>query len=273
MIYDLHTHSHFSDGTLSPAELVQRAVDHGVDVLAITDHDCIEACHVDAAAGKDIRLVHGIELSTHWENTGIHVVGLDFDPHSDVIQRAAAQQAEARQQRAEQIAERLEKQGISDALDGASTYAAGSYLGRPHFAQHIVASGKAKNLQAAFRQYLGAGKAGDVKHHWADLPQTVEWIRAARGIPVLAHPLKYSLTRSKLKRLLQAFKGLGGRGVEVISGQQTPDQTRSIGSLCAELDLLASCGSDFHSPGSLWAELGRFPALPASLTPVWESFR
>lgn len=272
MIYDLHTHSHFSDGTLSPAELVQRAVENEVDVLAITDHDCIDACHADVATGSGIRLVHGIELSTQWESTGIHVVGLDFDPHSEIIRQAAEQQSAARRQRAEQIAERLEKQGIADALDGATAHASGSYLGRPHFAQHIVATGKAKNLQAAFKQYLAAGKAGDVKHHWADLAQTIAWIRAAKGVPVLAHPLKYSLTRSKLKRLLQAFKSLGGQGVEVVSGQQTPDQTHRMGALCHELQLLASCGSDFHSPGSLWAELGRFPPLPAGLTPVWSQF-
>ncbi|HET6566248.1 MAG TPA: PHP domain-containing protein, partial [Xanthomonadales bacterium] len=225
------------------------------------------------AAGKNIQLVHGIELSTHWENTGIHVLGLDFDPDSQDIRQAAEVQTGARQTRALQIAERLEKQGISNALEGAATYAPTSYLGRPHFAQHIVASGKARNIQTAFQLYLGSGKAGDVKHHWADLPQVVEWIRAARGIPVLAHPLKYSLTRSKLKRLLQAFKALGGQGMEVVSGQQTPDQTRSMSALCKEMGLLASCGSDFHSPETRWAELGRFPALPAGLKPVWECFR
>lgn len=273
MIYDLHTHSNFSDGALSPAKLVQRAVERQVDVLAITDHDCIDACHVDAAAGQDIRLVHGIELSTRWENTGIHVVGLDFDAGSEAIRQAAGQQTAARQKRAEEIAKRLEKQGIAGALEGASRYAPNGYLGRPHFAQHIVATGKAKNFQAAFKQYLAAGRAGDVRMHWADLPQTIEWIRSAGGIPVLAHPLKYSLTRAKLKRLLQAFKQSGGQGVEVVSGQQTADQTHSISRLSSELGLLASCGSDFHSPDSQWTELGRFPALPVGLSPVWERFR
>lgn len=273
MIYDLHTHSNFSDGALSPAALVKRAVENRVDVLAITDHDCISACHIDPAAGKDIRLIHGIELSTQWENTGIHVVGLDFDPTSDAIQQAAELQTAARQQRAIQIAERLEKQGIVNALAGATGYAPKGYLGRPHFAQHIVAIGKAKNMQAAFKLYLASGQAGDVKKHWADLAQTVEWIRAAQGIPVLAHPLKYSLTRTKLKRLLTEFKQLGGLGVEVVCGQQTQEQTSSMAALCNELDLLASCGSDFHSPQTHWAELGRFQPLPAGITPVWERFR
>lgn len=273
MIYDLHCHSNYSDGALSPVELVQRAIENQVDVLAITDHDCISASHADAATGRNIRLIDGIELSTQWENTGIHVVGLDFDPHSDAIREAAEQQTAARLQRAVQIAERLEQQGIPDALAGAAAYAPGTYLGRPHFARHIVAIGKAKTLQAAFKTYLASGKAGDVKKHWADLAQCIEWIRAANGIPVLAHPLKYSLTRSKLKRLLTTFSQLGGLGVEVVCGQQTPDQTRDMAKLCKELDLLASCGSDFHSPETHWAELGRFQPLPAGLTPVWERFR
>jgi predicted metal-dependent phosphoesterase TrpH len=272
VIYDLHTHSNFSDGALSPAELVERAVANRVDVLAITDHDCISACHADPGAGRNIRLIHGIELSTQWENTGIHVVGLDFDPHSGAIQQAAEQQTAARQQRAMQIAERLEQQGVSNALAGAAAYAPLAYLGRPHFARHIVAIGKAKTLQAAFKTYLASGKAGDVKKHWADLAQCIEWIRAANGIPVLAHPLKYSLTRSKLKRLLTTFRQLGGLGIEVVCGQQSPEQTRDMATLCKELELLASCGSDFHSPETHWAELGRFQPLPAGLTPVWERF-
>jgi 3',5'-nucleoside bisphosphate phosphatase len=273
LIYDLHSHSNHSDGSLSPAALVDRAVENRVDVLAITDHDSISACQANHAAGRKIRLIPGIELSTQWENTGIHVLGLNFDLHSEAIQQAAEVQTAARHQRAKQIAFNLEKQGISDAYAGASSYAPAGYLGRPHFAQHIVAIGKAKNLQTAFRNYLAAGQPGDVRTTWAELPRIIEWIRQANGIAVLAHPLKYSFTNSKLKRLLQAFQQLGGQGMEVVSGQQTPEQTRHMSRLCSDLDLLASCGSDFHSPDTHWAELGRFQPLPATLTPVWQHFR
>lgn len=272
MIFDLHTHSTFSDGTLSPADLISRAVGKRVDVLAITDHDTVAACQHIAAAGQDIRLITGIEFSTHWENTGIHVLGLNFDVQSPDIQQAAVTQTAARHQRAKQIAINLEKQGISNAFAGASSYTPGGYLGRPHFAQHIVAIGKARNMQAAFKKYLAAGQPGDVRKTWAELPEIIDWIRAAGGMPVLAHPLKYGFTSSKLKRLLQTFQQLGGQGMEVVSGQQTPEQTRRMSSLCSELDLLASCGSDFHSPETHWAELGRFAPQPANLRPVWDSF-
>lgn len=199
-------------------------------------------------------------------------MGLNFDSDSAAIRQAADLQTAARQLRAQQIADNLEKQGINNALAGATAFAPGGYLGRPHFARHIVAVGKAKNLQAAFRLYLAPGKAGDVKKTWANLGQVIEWIRAAQGIPVLAHPLKYSLTRSKLQRLLKNFRQLGGLGMEVVSGQQTPDQTRSMAALCQEMGLLASCGSDFHSPETHWAELGRFQPLPGEVKPVWDSF-
>jgi predicted metal-dependent phosphoesterase TrpH len=272
LIFDLHTHSNLSDGALPPAELLARAAEKRVNVLAITDHDTITSGYESVAKVHDIRLIAGIELSTQWENTGIHVVGLNFEVQSPVMQQAAVSQTAARLRRAQLIAVNLEKQGISNAYAGAAAFAPGGYIGRPHFAQHIVASGKAKTMQAAFKKYLATGQAGDVKKTWADLPQIVAWILGANGIPVLAHPLKYPLTRSKLKRLLHEFKQWGGQGMEVVSGQQTPEQTRDMGKLCTELDLLASCGSDFHSPDARWAELGKFSPLPAGLTPVWDRF-
>jgi predicted metal-dependent phosphoesterase TrpH len=272
LIFDLHSHSNLSDGELHPVELVKRAVAQNVDVLAITDHDTIDACHMDTASGEKITLVSGIELSTQWENTGIHVLGLNFDIHDSAIQEAASVQTGARQERAVQIAHNLAKQGISDALEGAIRHAPGNYLGRPHFAQHIVETGQAKSMQAAFKKYLGAGKAGDVKKTWADLPQIIRWIRESGGIAVLAHPLKYKLTGSKLKRLLQAFREQGGQGIEVISGRQTPEEIKRMTSLCSDMGMLASCGSDFHRPDSPWAELGQFAPLPQGLKPVWDAF-
>jgi len=272
MIFDLHSHTTLSDGALTPAELILRAVDKGVDVLAITDHDTIDAYQELPASHESLRLIAGIELSTQWENTGIHVLGLNIDPGSDAIIAGARIQSEARLDRARVIGEKLAKQGIEDAFAGASELAIGTYIGRPHFAQHIINIGKAGDMQAAFKKYLGAGKAGDVKQHWADLEQVIRWIRDARGIAVLAHPLKYKLTNSKLKRLLDSFLQAGGQGIEVVSGRQLPQQTQYVSQLCEQKNLLASCGSDFHRPSKHWAELGSFHQLPDNVTPVWDRF-
>lgn len=272
MIFDLHSHSSCSDGELAKLELIQRAVENRVDVLAITDHDTADAYRDLDVPANSIKLVPGIEFSTQWENTGIHVLGLNIDPGSAAIADGVRYQTNARFERAERIGANLEKQGIRHAFDGARALSTGGYIGRPHFAHHLVNTGKVKSLQAAFKRYLGDGKAGDVRQHWAELPQILQWIRDANGIAVLAHPLKYKLTRSKLKRLLDGFIQAGGCGMEVVSGQQTVQQTSDMARLCEQKGLLASCGSDFHSPGKAWAELGGFSPLPAYLTPVWDQF-
>ncbi len=272
MIFDLHTHTRISDGALSPQDLVSRALEKGVDTLAITDHDTIDAYRDLPGKFDKLKLVAGIEFSTQWENTGIHVLGLNIDLYSDAIKTGARIQTEARMLRARLIAEKLAKQGIENAFEGAGKLATAGYLGRPHFAQYLVDIGKVKSFQAAFKKYLGAGKAGDVKQHWASLPQIIEWIRDANGIAVLAHPLKYKLTNTKLKRLLDSFIQSGGQGIEVVSGQQLPQKTQFLATLCEQKKLLASCGSDFHMPGKHWAELGVFPPLPSNVTPVWDRF-
>jgi predicted metal-dependent phosphoesterase TrpH len=272
VIFDLHTHTILSDGVLTPRELVSRALDHGVDALAITDHDTLDAYRELAPAQDRIKLIPGIELSTQWQSTGIHVLGLNVDLDSDAITTAARTQSGARLERARRIGEKLEKKGVRNAFEGARKLSHGGYIGRPHFAQYLINIGKADSMSAAFKKYMGDGKAGDVRQHWAELPQIIQWIRDANGIAVLAHPLKYKLTRTRLKRLLESFIQAGGQGMEVVSGAQLPQQTRDMAQLCEQKSLLASCGSDFHMPGKAWAELGAFMSLPTNVTPVWSRF-
>lgn len=272
MLFDLHSHTLHSDGALTPQDLLSRAVEKGVDVLAITDHDNTEAYSETQDSPSSIRLVPGIELSTQWQSVGIHVLGLNTDPRCDAMLEAARLQGDMRLKRARRIAENLARKGIGDTFDGAMKLSHGRYIGRPHFARHLVDTGRVDSMHAAFKKYLGDGKAGDVRKQWAEIPQVIEWIRAAGGVAVLAHPLKYKLTRTRLKRLLDVFMAAGGQGMEVVSGQQTAQQTRDMAQLCAEKNLLASCGSDFHMPGAPWAELGRFSPLPEGLVPVWERF-
>lgn len=272
MIFDLHSHTSFSDGVLTPRELILRAIDQGVGALAITDHDTVDAYRDLPAVETQIRLVAGIEFSTQWENSGIHVLGLNIDPDSDAIVAGTRFQTEARMRRALRIGENLEKKGLAGAYEGAAGLSTGGYMGRPHFAHYLVNSGQVDSVEAAFKKYLGAGKAGDVRQHWADLPQIIQWIREGGGIAVLAHPLKYKMTRTRLRRLLDRFIAEGGQGMEVVSGKQLPYQTADMAKLCEEKNLLASCGSDFHRPEKIWAELGKFAPLPGNVTPVWDRF-
>lgn len=272
MIFDLHSHTSFSDGVLAPRELVLRAIDKGVGALAITDHDTVDAYRDLPVVGTEIRIIAGIEFSTQWENSGIHVLGLNIDPGSEAIVAGTRFQTDARMRRALRIGENLEKKGLAGAYEGAAGLSTGGYIGRPHFAHYLVNSGQVDSVEAAFKKYLGAGKAGDVRQHWAELPQIIQWIRDGGGIAVLAHPLKYKMTRTRLRRLLDRFIAEGGQGMEVVSGKQLPYQTADMAKLCEEKKLLASCGSDFHRPDKIWAELGKFAPLPGNVTPVWDRF-
>jgi 3',5'-nucleoside bisphosphate phosphatase len=271
MNIDLHTHTNFSDGKLSPDELVQRAIANGVEILSITDHDTVNAYSYLGNIDASITLIPGIEFSTFWHKIGIHIVGLNVKLNSDALNEAITHQHQARRARSEAIAERLEKLGIKDALAGAQKIAGNDNVGRPHFAQHIVNTGAATSIHQAFDKFLDS-KSGDIKKFWATMPQIVSWIRDAGGLAVLAHPLKYKLTRTKLIELLDDFVEAGGHGMEVISGKQLAHESADLAKICNQKNLLASCGSDFHRPDLHWSDLGKYPPLPKDCKPVWEYF-
>jgi predicted metal-dependent phosphoesterase TrpH len=268
MNIDLHCHTNISDGTLSPSELIALAVERDIDILSITDHDSIAAYESIKSPSK-LRIIPGIEFSSQWRKSGIHIVGLNLDLSSEAILHGVALQSRARRERGEKIAEKLSQLGFADSLEGAKSFTSGGEVGRPHFAQHLVSIGAVSNIQQAFKRYLGAGKAGDIKEQWSDMAAIIGWIRDAGGIAVLAHPTKYKMTRTKLGSLLSDFAAAGGEGMEVISGLQVPSVTRDMAALCNKYELLASVGSDFHAPNQHWAALGMVAPLPDQSTPVW----
>ncbi|SFR41327.1 hypothetical protein SAMN04488073_0765 [Marinobacter gudaonensis] len=272
---DLHCHSTASDGALSPAALVARAAEQGVTHLALTDHDTITGLSEAASAARkhDIQLIPGTELSCLWKSRTIHVVGLDFDPADPGLLAALEQQNDNRWSRARMIACRLEKLAVPDLLDRATVKAGGDVPGRPHFAEVLIEQGVVRNAAQAFKRYLGTGKAGDVKAYWPELSEVVNWINAAGGIAVLAHPRKYQLTATKLRELTADFRRAGGRALEVSTSGQSSGDLGFLAELCRKEKLMASQGSDFHFPGAPWCELGRIMKMPDGLAPVWQSFR
>jgi predicted metal-dependent phosphoesterase TrpH len=270
MIFDLHTHTDASDGALSPPELVHLAQERQVGCLAITDHDTLGAYErLDPGEFQAMQIIVGIELSTAWQRHNIHIIGLNIDPKNPTLLQGIKAQQEARVLRASQIARRLVNTGIDDPLPAVRKIAGTGMIGRPHFAQHLVDIGHVKNLNAAFRKYLGNGKIGDVKQCWAELPNVVSWIRAAGGTPVLAHPTKYGMTWTKLRALLDDFKDSGGQAIEVVCGSQETSVTKKLADLANDFKFAASCGSDFHQASS-WSSPGKFQPLPDSVTKVWD---
>ncbi|UNE77799.1 PHP domain-containing protein [Pectobacterium versatile] len=271
-LYDLHSHTTASDGLLTPTALVSRAVDMRVSVLAITDHDTTagldEAQNAIAQQGLPLRLIPGVEISTLWENHEIHIVGLGMDIAHPALTGLLQQQAECRQNRAEQIAARLEKNRIPDALAGAQRLATGGQITRAHFARYLIELGIAANMNQVFKKYLAKGKIGYVPPQWCTIPQAIEAIHQSGGVSVLAHPGRYDLTAKWLKRLLATFAESGGIAMEVAQCQQAPDERTQLGRYARDFNLMASQGSDFHLPCA-WIELGRKLWLPADAEPVW----
>jgi predicted metal-dependent phosphoesterase TrpH len=268
---DLHTHSTASDGTLTPGELVARAAAAGVEVMALTDHDTLDgiAEALRVARQTELRLIPGVEVSVTWGGRTLHIVGLDIDPSSATLRQGLAGLQHYRTWRAEEIGRRLEKAGFAGALDGARAQAAGSLIGRTHFARFLVQRGAARDLRAVFKDYLVSGKPGHVAGDWATLEQAVTWLRAAGGVAVIAHPARYGFTATKMRRLIAEFKDCGGRGLEVVSGSHSRDDYLVFGRRAAEHRLFASAGSDYHGPENPWIELGRLPPLPDGCTPIW----
>lgn len=276
MKYDLHSHSIASDGTLTPTELVRHAVEAGVSHLALTDHDTLAGLDEasQAAADRAITLIPGIELSALWRGRTIHVVGLNLDTDCSQLLEGIDRQLAFRDWRGREIARRLEKKaGIADAYEGALAHVHGGLVSRSHFARHLVDAGHARDFGQAIKKFLLKGKPGHVKGEWAGLVEVVEWIRAANGIAVLAHPARYTLTASKMKELIGDFIDAGGEAIEVLSGSHTPNEVRTMTGYALRYGLLASAGSDYHGPEHQWIRLGGLPAMPETCIPVWQSPR
>lgn len=270
--YDLHSHSTRSDGLLQPAAVVERAAQRGVQALALTDHDEVSGLPEarTAAEAHGIRLIDGVEVSVSWNSHTLHIVGLAVDPRNEVLAEGLRRNRSGRNERAERIAAQLETVGIPGALEGARAYVTNPELvSRTHFARFLVESGRARNTHAVFERYLGTGKPGYVPHLWASLDDALAWIRAAGGLPVLAHPGRYKLDEAERSALLGTFRDLGGVGVEVVTGSHSPDQYGYWARRAGEYGLLASTGSDFHGAGESHRDLGDLPALPATCTPIW----
>lgn len=278
--FDLHTHTTYSDGGLLPEELLLRAVEKGVDYLAITDHDTLDGVlaavdHLSTRSSSQdllpVCLIPGIELSTTWCNKDIHVLGLDLSLHSLTLNQLIEEQKKKREIRARLMADKLEKALLKPIFDEVVALAAGAPITRSHFAKWLINNGYASDYGKVFQKYLSKGKTGYVAPQWCSLADAIQAIQAAGGVAVLAHPLGYALSPKWVRRLVVDFKNAGGDGLEVSNCQLSPADRQKLANYAKEYQLLASVGSDFHHPMP-WIELGRNLWLPDDLMPIWCRF-
>lgn len=272
---DLHCHSNVSDGLLPPAEVARRAADRGVELLALTDHDDIAGLREARAAAEErgLRFLDGAEISVSWrDDASFHIVGLGIDSDHAELVTGLKSIRDGRDGRAHRIAGELEKIGIHGAYAGAARYAEkASIIGRAHFARFLVERKVAPDVKSVFDHYLAKGKPGYVPHVWASVEDALRWIGKAGGVAVLAHPLRYRVSRDALRAFIGAFKDLGGQGIEVACGAHSAEEVHECARLARHFGLKASVASDFHGPGESYADLGMVPELPHDLTPIWQN--
>ena len=271
---DLHSHSRFSDGTLSPTALAQRAHGNGVELWALTDHDEVSGQAEAAAAAQVLGLDYltGVEISVTFAGETVHIVGLGFDTCHDELNAGLASTRSGRLVRAQAMADGLQQAGLKGAFEGALRYVGNpALMSRTHFARWLVETGVCADTNSVFRRYLTEGKPGFVPHRWAGLGDAVRWITRAGGIAVIAHPGRYKLTVNEEFALFSEFKAHGGQGVEVLTSSHGNADVGKYTGMAQEFGLLASRGSDFHSPQESRIDLGTLPDLPGTLTPVWQA--
>lgn len=271
-IYDLHTHTTASDGSLTPTELVEYAHNCDINVLAVTDHDITQGIDEarERASELDIELVSGIELSVTWSHQTLHILGLQIDNNDIKLNAGLKKVHDFRESRGKEIARRLEKAGIEGALEGAKKYAKGNILSRTHFAHFLVEKGFAKDTRQVFKRYLVHNKPGYVSGDWVSLEQAIEWIHEAGGLAVIAHPARYRISATRMRQLLGVFRDLNGEGIEVVSGSHSANEIKHYSRLAEHFGFWSSRGSDYHGPEHSYSNPKFLPVLPDNCQPIWQ---
>ena len=258
--FDFHTHSHFSDGEHSPQHLAKIALEAGIKQLALTDHDCVDGLPELKSNALGLEVINGVEISSTWQNTEIHILGLLIDPGHKAISELLENQQHLRRERIERIRHKLCKLGISGLLEYLENLNCKA-LTRTHVSNFLVSEGHSKNNQKAFKVFLG--KKGKVYSpaNWCDLTESVNAIAASGGIAVIAHPSRYSISSRALNALVKDFRNAGGEGLEISYPNIDQATRKNLKTLAIKNNLYCSGGSDFHSYSRTWAQIGKFPTL------------
>jgi hypothetical protein len=252
---DLHTHSTFSDGTLTPEELVAAGAAAGLFALALTDHDTGAGLprFLAAAAAAGLRGVPGVEISAEPPSGSMHVLGYFVDPAEPRLAAKLAWIREGRADRNREILANLEKLGLPLAMEEVSAFAGADVVARPHFARAMVARGYVRDTQAAFDRFLAKGQPAYAERERLPPEEAFAAIRGAGGVPVLAHPFTLKIGPDKLRTLLGGYRDAGLRGLEVIYPRHSQALRASYARLAVEFGLVATGGTDFH--GALTPDL------------------
>lgn len=247
-IVDLHVHSNKSDGSFSPTELVEYALEKGLSAFALTDHDTTEGLDeaINAAKGRNIEVIPGIEFSTEYEGKDIHIVGLYIDYHSEAFTKHIQHFVDSRTERNRKMCANLSKAGIDITYEKLLAAFPDAVITRAHYAKYLLDTGVVKSMPDAFAKYVGDHTKYFVPREKVTPMQAIQLILDAKGIPVLAHPTLYHMSDKRLELLLYRLKEAGLIAMECIYSTYTPSEERHMKVLADKYELLPSGGSDFH---------------------------
>ncbi|VXA56145.1 putative phosphoesterase (PHP family) [Acinetobacter proteolyticus] len=279
---DLHTHTLISDGTFSPEQLVQTAVDLKIHTLAITDHDTMDGLlrAQDYAQAHDIQIISGVEISSQWSrpNTkksyGVHIVALNMQDDAP-IKAMLEQQKKVRAERAKVICQLLEKCIDFDIYPDVIAQVDGEAdrVTRTHIAKALVDKNIVSRPQQAFDRFLKEGKKAFVKFEGMGLKETIDVIHASQGFAVLAHPTRYDLSATNIRYLIELFAESGGDAVELPPSIEPASTRQMVDRMIQQFDLAVSIGSDFHGENMPWIKLGQTPHVKEGQKGIWERFK
>jgi predicted metal-dependent phosphoesterase TrpH len=258
-LIDLHTHSHFSDGSLTPEELVERAAGVGVTGLALTDHDTTEGLpsFLAACTAHGITGVPGVEISAEWSHGTMHVLGYFMDPADAGLQAGLTRIRGGRAARNVQILAKLQELGTGITWDEVVAFAGSDVIGRPHFALALIQKGVVGNKQRAFSRFLAKGSPAYFDRFRLSPHDALALIRGAGGVPVLAHPNTLRATWAKLRRIVADLVDHGLGGIETYYSEHSPNTVERLGNMARDFDLVTTGGSDFHGSLNPDIEIGR----------------
>lgn len=257
---DLHVHSACSDGTFTPKELVEYALSHNITAFSLTDHDTVagldeaishahflsgNVCH-ENPEGKLLEVIPGIEFSTEYEKRDIHIIGLFMDYRSELFQKNLCAFVDSREDRNRKMCSLLAKHGISITYEELLKTFPNAIITRAHYARYLLDKGYVKSISEAFDRYVGDHASCFVPREKVTPFQAVTLIRATGGIPVLAHPTLYHMSKERLEGLILALKEVGLLAIEGIYSSYSISETRQMHTLATKCGLLISGGSDFH---------------------------
>ena len=256
---DLHVHSLKSDGSLTPSELVDKALSLNLRAFALTDHDCTDGLPeaMEYAKDKDVEVIPGIELSTGYNGKDVHIVGLDIDYKNESLQKWLTDFRSSRDLRNQKMCDKLRTEaGIDISYETLKATDPGAVITRSHYAKFLFAHGYVKSIREAFDRYIGDHAKYYVPREKIDPGEAVKVILLSGGIPVLAHPVLYHLTKKQLSELVSMLKEAGLIGIEAIYSTYAPSDEREIKALAKEYDLAISGGSDYHGVVKPGLEMG-----------------